>query len=85
MSQDSCEPRHALLCRGEGQKVTFEPVTEYVVGKCVVRILHVHILSPEKTLCRRHIQMHAHASVTWTGYSTQGVQKFVHILTPSFL
>ena len=58
MSQDSCEPRHALLCRGEGQKVTFEPMTEGGIGKCVVvvRILHVHILSPEKTLCRRHMQ-----------------------------
>ena len=47
--------------RGEGQKVTFEPITEYVVGKCfvVVRKLHVHTLSLEKTLCRRLMHMHA--------------------------
>ena len=46
---------------GEGQKVTFEPMTEYVVGKCVVvRILDVHVLSPETTLCRSHMHAHAH-------------------------
>ena len=75
MSQDSCEPRYALLCRGEGQKVTFEPMTEYFVVKCVVivNMLHVHILPLEKTLCRRLMHMHAlahvYASVTLAGYT----------------
>ena len=33
-----------------GQKVTLEPIPEYVIAKCVVVCVNVHVLSPEKAL-----------------------------------